>query len=340
VIPGLADDQEYFVDVVAVYALGQGTSTPRVSGTTKPGVPTVTSVIGVSDNNTALDVTFAPAVTNRVPVTYQVSAFASQNVTVTPPVAGCTVAATTSFTPKACQITGLAANTRYWVSVVATNPAGDSAASNPRVAGITAFAPSAPQNVLVSRSGAGQLRASWTAPTSAGGTGPVAISGYNATVYWRVGGSLIPVATCTTTGTGSSARSCLFTGLASTSSYVVGVTARNTSGLVGPESALSAAISPNLRLGVVQAGLLSTAKSTAIGFTPRVRSAASTPWTVRVYASATSTRVLGSCRSTTKAGACTVGTLLRGRTYYLTVVRTGATWPVIKLAPRVKVRVR
>jgi hypothetical protein len=272
-------------------------------------------------------------------VSYRVSAYASQNVSLAPPITGCTVAATTSFTPKACRLTGLTAGTRYWVSVVATNPVGDSVASSPRVSGIPANPPSAPLNLTVTRPGAGQLRATWAAPSSAGGTGLVQIAGYTATLYWRLGTTLVPVSTCTTTGNNTSARACLFAGLSNTSLYVVGVSAKNTSGIVGPQSGLSSPLSPTLRRGVVVAGLLATAKRTAIGFTPRVASAPATRWTVRVYASATSGRVLASCTATAKSGICTVGPLLRGRTYYFTVVKTGATWPVVKVAPRAKVRV-
>jgi hypothetical protein len=168
----------------------------------------------------------------------------------------------------------------------------------------------------------------------------VQITGYTATLYWRLGTSLVPVASCTTAGNSNASRTCLFTGLSNTSVYVVRVSARNTSGIVGPQSSVSAPISPTLRRGVVVAGLLATGKLTAIGFTPRVASSPATKWTARVYASASSTRVLASCTATAKSGVCTVGKLVRGRTYFVTVVKTGSKYAVIKAAPRAKVRVR
>ena len=81
------------------------------------------------------------------------------------------------------------------------------------------------------------------------------------------------------------------------------------------------------------------AKRTVIAFTPRVASAPSTRWTVRLYSTARSTQVLATCTATAKAGQCSVPQLQRGRTYYASIVKTGSTAAVIKAAVRTKVRV-
>ena len=94
-----------------------------------------------------------------------------------------------------------------------------------------------------------------------------------------------------------------------------------------------------MTVGAVGAVAAPRAAKTLIGFVPRAASAPGTKWTVRVYASAASPRVLASCSATAAAGQCTVGQLVRGRTFYMTVVKTGAAWPVVKKAIRIKVRV-
>lgn len=92
--------------------------------------------------------------------------------------------------------------------------------------GSTPVAPGAPTGATATRSGSGKLTASWTAPSSNGGS---AITGYTATAT--------PTGkTCTSSGT-----SCSISGLTNGTSYTVTVTATNTVGTGSPSSASKAA---------------------------------------------------------------------------------------------------
>ncbi|MFN8169044.1 MAG: fibronectin type III domain-containing protein [Candidatus Nanopelagicales bacterium] len=118
-----------------------------------------------------------------------------------------------------CTITGLAADTRYSLTVRATNDEGTGPASVPSEEVSPATVPTEPRDVVASpRDGGALVR--WSAPVSTGGA---AITGY--TVRATPGGR-----TCTTTG----ARRCLVTGLTNGVVHSFVVTATTAA---GPSSA-------------------------------------------------------------------------------------------------------
>ena len=137
-ITGLTNGTQYSVSVRDDNAIGDGASSAPQDATpsTVPGQPT--NVVAGSDSQSA-DVSWAtPASNGGAAITsYTANAYTALN--------GGTVAGTPCSTPSlACSITGLTNATSYYVSVVATNSAGASIASSPRVSVIPVARPSAP----------------------------------------------------------------------------------------------------------------------------------------------------------------------------------------------------
>ncbi len=146
-------------------------------------------------------------------------------------------ASATGRTAVSCAATGLANGTQYFFKVAAINSVGtgsDSAASS----GVTPVAaPSAPTGVT-GTPGNAQASLTWTAPTSDGGA---AITGYRVLVA-TTGGYTNAAGTCAT-GTGSTARSCIATGLANGTQYFFKVAAINSVG-TGSYSVPSSGVTP------------------------------------------------------------------------------------------------
>jgi hypothetical protein len=340
-ITGLVNGTTYYVDVTANYGAGvTATSSPRVAGipnVDNPGQPVITRVAAVNNSTTSLDVTFTPGTTGGVNVTYIATAYSAA--TGGTAISTCnTGAGSQSPANRTCRIGGLVQGTTYWVEVVATNQAGQSVPSA-RVAGTPAGNPGTPTNLSVVRGGAGILVASWAAPVSTGG---VPIDHYNVQLYFRflnlfwlpaIGQTCTPNPTTTTT--------CTFSGLSNTTQYGVRVSATNTAGFTGNQTAAptGTGTTPLFARGVITtAPTRGLTKALPILFTPRVASAATQVWVVRAFSTAGGTHIVGSCSATTKAGACTIKGLVSGRSYYVSVAKAGATAGAVYVAPRAKLR--
>jgi len=160
----------------------------------------------------------APASTGSAPITgYTVSS--------TP---GGFVCSTTDS--KDCTVTGLVNGTPYSFVVLATTASGKGAPSVPsNTVTPTAPVPGAPQGVSA-KSGNGQVKVSWSAPTVSSGS---TITGYSVTS--SPGGF-----TCTTTG----ATSCTVSGLVNDTPHTFTVTATTSTGTSAP-SAPSNTVTPS-----------------------------------------------------------------------------------------------
>jgi len=201
-LAGLTNGTEYTVSVVATNAGGNSVSSNTLAVTPRT-VPTPPIAVAATPGNTEAVVTWSAPTNNGG------NAIASYTATASPGAATCTIAAPATT----CTITGLTNGTAYTVSVVATNAAGNSAAS--ATAAVTPrTVPGAPQNV-VATAGNSAVQIAWDAPASNGGS---VITGYTVT------GS--PAGSCTTNGS----TSCVITGLTNGTEYTFTVTATNAAG--------------------------------------------------------------------------------------------------------------
>ncbi|MFZ8927482.1 MAG: S8 family serine peptidase, partial [Candidatus Nanopelagicales bacterium] len=136
---------------------------------------------------------------------------------------GGTQLATCTSLSTSCTLDELDPATTYWIDVTASNHIGDSPASAPRISASPGAAevPGAPQTVQA-RTSSQQVRLSWTAPASDGGS---AVTGYTAELYSSPSGGA-PVQSCSTAG-----LTCTITGLTNAVTYYASVVATND---VGP----------------------------------------------------------------------------------------------------------
>jgi hypothetical protein len=237
IVTGLLNGTGYRFTVTARNGAG-GTASPA-SPPVAPvpaDVPVKPSMTGVIALNGRIDVQWVPAADGGAPVTgYTV-------------VAGPRTLAIPADTTVA-SITGLANNTEYTVSVIATNKAGDSAAATAKATPLANRPPAAPRDLTATVPAAGSLTAVWSAPID---TGTSAVLDYTVTAIAATGASRSVTATGTT-GT--------VTGLSSTQPYRVEVTARNASG-AGPASVLTDGVTPDLAVKAAPVVLTAAAAAT------------------------------------------------------------------------------
>ena len=177
-------------------------STPVV-GRITTGVPGRPTGVGAVVANRSITVSWS------APADHGASAITEYVATAKPGGGTCSTSTTT------CTISGLSSDTRYSITVTATNGTGTGPASEPSQQVSPATTATAPRKVKASPRAGGAL-VTWGAPADTGGTD---ITGY--TVRAAPGG-----ATCTTTGT----RHCTVTGLTDGARYRFSVTARTAAG--------------------------------------------------------------------------------------------------------------
>ena len=133
----LTNGTSYSVKIRAVNAIGTSSSSVAVIGTPAAPPSSPQQVSAVAGQTAATIAWLAPASTGGAAVTgYTASAFTGS--TGGSATASCTTANLT------CSITGLTNGTTYYISVVATNSAGSSAATTPRISVTPAALPGAP----------------------------------------------------------------------------------------------------------------------------------------------------------------------------------------------------
>ena len=183
-----------------------------VLGSDPPDAP---NSVAATPAPAALDVTWSAPAAPPTPGNYTVRAYDDS-------IGGTQLATCTSLSTS-CTLDELDPATTYWIDVTASNHIGDSPASAPRISASPgpAEAPGAPQTVQA-RTSSQQVRLSWTAPASDGGS---AVTGYTAELYSSPSGGT-PAATCSTAG-----LTCTITGLTNAVTYYASVVATND---VGP----------------------------------------------------------------------------------------------------------
>ncbi|BFU44588.1 fibronectin type III domain-containing protein [Krasilnikovia sp. MM14-A1004] len=197
-IEGLTEDQTYYLSVSASNALGEGPSPDEryevaASAPSRPSAPTNVRVATGRGSLTAL--WNEPETDHGAPVT-SYTARAYRAATGGEPVSTCTVDSDESR----CVLRNLAKGVPYYLSVTATNSAGQGPSNEVRVKGTPWTTASAPRTVRVS-GGRKKAEVSWGVSASNGGT---QVTGYRVRAYNARTGSAMAVQ-CTTRAT---VRSC------------------------------------------------------------------------------------------------------------------------------------
>jgi hypothetical protein len=346
-----------YADVVAYNAFGVSAPSARVTPPVPPAAPTNPQAVASTTVPRTIIVSWQAPATSPVPIANYTATVYTGTGTPTPVNgATCTTAGLT------CTISnGLANGTPYRVSIT-------SASANPiLVSAPTALVSVATPNLpgtpaIVSAvgghdaAGVADVKLTWNAAAANGAT----VTGYKVITYRCTGipagtgclggysanaanGTPLPTCTLVPVGTGPFTCTVKAPGLTFGTRYWFFVTATNIVGTTvipafnifnpPPVSAVPVTTGPVVTLAPRNAakGTLTVAWTKA-----NTPATAKARWTVRVFPSATSNKVLTSCVSTGAAARCTVRGLVSGRTYYVSVTPTGAPWPVVKAALRVK----
>ena len=344
-ITGLTNGTTYYVDVTASNLLGASpASAPRVAGTprTLPGAPTGVIVTGKA---LSLGVSWtAPADNGGAVISgYTATAYASDTARICTfsvfgtcityganPAYTTSIGTCTTTGALTCDITGLAAGTRGYVVVTATNVVGTGPASSrtPTTPNAAALAQAgAPTGVTaVGNSSTGAITVSWaTPPVDAEPVTSYTVNAYSA----LTGGTLI--GSCTTT-TAVTCDITSFTNLVRNSNMTayIDVTAVTAS--------IPAGVTTSPRLAATWA----SPYVTNVGVTPSTVTATNTgssgtsgTFTIAFSGFAGINGAVGSTVSGTGIGAGATVTAVNGRTLTLSVANTGAVSGTITFGRRV-----
>jgi uncharacterized cupredoxin-like copper-binding protein len=246
VITGLVDGTSYTVAMREVSVAGNGAASatsPAATPYTYPDAPDPATIVTTGLNGSLL-VSWAAPNNNGSPITgYTATAFNALT-------AGSQI--NTCTTPTlSCTISGLSNGTTYYVSLQATNTAGLSVRSTPRVPGTPAAVPNAPA-APTGTGGNGQVTLTWSAPGNNGS----AITDY--AIYYSTNGVNY---TLFNDGV-STATSAIVTGLTNGSAYTFEVAAANANGT----GAMSPASSPITPITTGTTPTLSATTSTNSGY--------------------------------------------------------------------------
>ena len=291
-ISPLNNGTPYSISVYATNDAGGGevsTSSTLITPRTLAGTPT-NVVINPGDRQLG--------VSWRAPSSNGGSAVTSYTVTAQPGSVTCTAIAPST----SCNLLGLSNGSVYSITVVATNPAGDSASSS-TVTGSPVTIPGKP-TISATEPGSNSVLVRWRAPSATGGA---SVSSY--TVVASPGGN-----SCTTSG---AVLFCTVTGLDNGTSYAFTVTATNSAGTGSASASYNG----------VPATIASAPRN--ISVTP-VNGGITAAWAVPSYDGGTAiTGYIATVRSTgdtctTNASTrtCTFSGLVNGSTYVVDVVAT------------------
>lgn len=247
-VSSLENGTAYSVQLRAVSSVGAGAASTAVSATpyTLPDAPDAASIVADPVSGGATVTWAAPDANGSAITAYQVVAWTAAT-------QGSQARVCNSTGSLTCSLTGLTNGTTYYLSIDATNAAGTSTRSTPRVAVVYTGAPGRVPNVA-GVAGDATAELTWGAPA----TGASATSDY--TVWYRAVGA---DSYTRFTESVSTTRSATVTGLTNGTPYEFVVYAVNANG-TSIASAPSAAVTPT---GVGLVPVFGTPVRAADGFT-------------------------------------------------------------------------
>ncbi len=237
-VTGLTDGATYTFRVAATNSAGTGERSDASNAVTLPTVPGAPQNVGAVAGQGQASVSWSEGSSGGSGVTsYTVQAYADG---VAVPGRTCTATTPLPFGSDTirCVVDDLTNGTAYTFSVAATNAVGTGPEST-RSEPVTpeAVLPGAPRNVLAS-AGQGRAGVTWAAPESDGGA---PIGWYRVQAF--VDGVAVPGVVCTLVAPFAAPLTCEVTGLTNGVAYTFAVAATTSVG-IGPESAASAAVTP------------------------------------------------------------------------------------------------
>jgi hypothetical protein len=278
--------------------------------------------VAVSGTPGGVNVTWTPAAENGAAITkYTASAYTAG--TGGSPVGSCT---TSNGSVTGCTIMKLQGGTQYFIDVVATNRAGNGAASSPRTPGTPG------PGGAVSTYSKGKVTVRWDAPTPGSNT----ITGYTAKLYTKSSGGT-KVGECSAP---AGKTSCTTKKMKKRSKYYIDLTMQSAAGaftvkpriVTGPAKKASA---PKVT------GATPTGRQVTIAWAPPTFNGYSylKGYGARLYSKAKGGSVKASCSAGPSTTACTTKALKKKGTYYSAVrVKNSKGWS--KWSKRVKVVIR
>ena len=303
---------------------------PCTSPAQSPGAPTAVTATPTAGNAASITVAWtSPASDGGSPITgYTSRAFTA--LTGSTPVGTCT---TPSATATSCAVGGLKPGSDYFVDVVATNAAGSSAASSPRVSVKTpTVPPGAPTAVTAApndpygRNPVGTtITIKWAAPASDGGS---PITDYTALASTAVTGGSV-AGKCRTAS--ATATSCVIDGLRPATDYFVDVYATNAQGDTWSSPRVKVATPtvtpPGAPTAVSAVPVNGAAKALRISWTAPASDGGSAivfEYTATAYASPAGASPVSTCKTGGGLKTCDIGGLSPATQYLVDVVATNA----------------
>jgi len=318
-ILGLTNGTSYSVKLRATNAIGLSSASVAVSGipASVPDSPRNVSVIAGQTKATVA--WLAPLDNGGAAVTgYTATAWSA--------LTGGAASANCSTALLTCEITGLTNGTTYYVSVVATNAAGSSVATSPRISVTPAAAPGAPTINSVS-AGNAYLSVAFTAGTS---DVNAPITGYQystngGTTWANASGLTSPIVISSlTNGTTYSVK------LRAVS--LIG-TGASSSAASGTPYTVPSNVDPDTISYTAGSG------SVVVSWTaPSANGSAITNSYVTAFSAATGGSSSGTCNTTGSTTSCTISGLSNGTTYYVSIETVNGAGYSQRSTPRVAVR--
>ena len=315
----LTNGTSYPVKLRATNAIGVSSSSTGVSGTPAAPPSSPQQVVVTAGQTAATVAWLAPSSTGGAAITgYTATAYSAST--------GGTVSSTCTTANLTCSITGLTNGTTYYVSVVATNSAGSSVATTPRISVIPAALPGAPTISSIT-AGNAYLSVAFNAGSE---DSNAPITGYQYTI--NDGSSWANL-----TGTTSPL---LISSLTNGTTYTVKIRATSaigngtaSSGVAGTPFTVPSNVDPGTISYVAGNG------NVIVSWTaPSANGSAITNSYVTAFNQLSAGSQIATCSTTNSTTSCTITGLTNGTAYYVSIETVNGAGYSQRSTPRVKVQ--